>query len=75
MHEYCYDQEAGCRQAHENLDHEEGPEISKTESMIWLAIVTIAISVLSDYLVDTMEVGNLSCYAFKRVFVYYYGLT
>lgn len=37
-------------------DEDEAPEISKWEAIIWLAILTIWISVLSDYLVDAIEV-------------------
>ncbi|XVF03553.1 hypothetical protein REPUB_Repub05bG0003700 [Reevesia pubescens] len=36
-------------------DDDEAPEISKWESLIWLAIMTIWISILSDYLVDTLK--------------------
>ncbi|KAK8579035.1 hypothetical protein V6N12_069370 [Hibiscus sabdariffa] len=36
-------------------DDDEAPEISKWESIIWLAIMTAWISILSDYLVDTIE--------------------
>ncbi|GMI63854.1 cation exchanger 2 [Hibiscus trionum] len=36
-------------------DEDEAPEISKWESIIWLAIMTAWISILSDYLVDTIE--------------------
>nr|KJB63108.1 hypothetical protein B456_009G453800 [Gossypium raimondii] len=44
----------------ENLDNndddeDEAPEISKWESIIWLLIMTVWISILSDYLVDTIE--------------------
>ncbi|KAL4280850.1 hypothetical protein GQ457_03G022560 [Hibiscus cannabinus] len=39
----------------ENDDDDEAPEISKWESIIWLAIMTAWISILSDYLVDTIE--------------------
>lgn len=37
-------------------DDDETPEISKWESIIWLAVLTIFISVLSEYLVDAIEV-------------------
>lgn len=37
-------------------DDDEIPEISKWESIIWLAVLTICISVLSEYLVDAIEV-------------------
>ncbi|KAE8725688.1 Vacuolar cation/proton exchanger 2 [Hibiscus syriacus] len=36
-------------------EHDEAPEISKWESIIWLAIMTAWISILSDYLVDTIK--------------------
>ncbi|KAB1995280.1 hypothetical protein ERO13_D13G132700v2 [Gossypium hirsutum] len=36
-------------------DDDEAPEISKWESGIWLVILTAWISILSDYLVDTIE--------------------
>ncbi|KAE8706578.1 Vacuolar cation/proton exchanger 2 [Hibiscus syriacus] len=36
-------------------DEDEAPEISKWESMIWLTILTAWISILSDYLVDTIQ--------------------
>ncbi|KAL9681949.1 hypothetical protein QQ045_013741 [Rhodiola kirilowii] len=36
-------------------DNDETPEISKWESIIWLAVLTICISVLSEYLVDAIE--------------------
>ncbi|EOY11878.1 Cation exchanger 2 isoform 2 [Theobroma cacao] len=36
-------------------DDDEAPEISKWESIIWLAIMTAWISILSDYLVDTIQ--------------------
>ncbi|XWS27675.1 hypothetical protein CRYUN_Cryun25bG0001800 [Craigia yunnanensis] len=39
----------------ENSDDDEAPEISKCESVIWLSIMTAWISILSDYLVDTIE--------------------
>ncbi|XP_022735423.1 vacuolar cation/proton exchanger 2-like isoform X2 [Durio zibethinus] len=42
-------------QNEENSDDDEAPEISKLESLIWLAIMTAWISILSDYLVDTIE--------------------
>ncbi|XVE50944.1 hypothetical protein DITRI_Ditri01bG0203600 [Diplodiscus trichospermus] len=44
-------------QNEENPDDEddEAPEISKWESVIWLAIMTAWISILSDYLVDAIE--------------------
>ncbi|GMJ11600.1 cation exchanger 5 [Hibiscus trionum] len=36
-------------------DEDEAPEISKWESVIWLTILTAWISILSDYLVDTIQ--------------------
>ncbi|XP_057954739.1 vacuolar cation/proton exchanger 5-like isoform X2 [Malania oleifera] len=43
-----------------NLDDVENPEISKWESIIWLCILTAWISVLSEYLVDTIEGASVS---------------
>lgn len=37
---------------------DEGPEISKWESVIWLGIMTAWISILSEYLVDAIEVHS-----------------
>ncbi|XP_027346548.1 vacuolar cation/proton exchanger 2-like [Abrus precatorius] len=39
----------------DTLDEEEAPEISMWESMIWLSILTGGISILSEYLVNTIE--------------------
>lgn len=39
----------------DNDDDDEGPEISKWESVIWLAIMTAWISFLSEYLVNAIE--------------------
>uniref|UniRef100_A0ACD5VYN0 Uncharacterized protein n=1 Tax=Avena sativa TaxID=4498 RepID=A0ACD5VYN0_AVESA len=36
-------------------DNEEAPDISKWEAIAWLAILTVWISVLSDYLVDAID--------------------
>ncbi|KAM7265219.1 hypothetical protein ACFE04_002902 [Oxalis oulophora] len=41
-------------------DDDEAPEISKLESMIWLCIITILISVLSEFLVDAIEGASVS---------------
>ncbi|XWS09586.1 hypothetical protein CRYUN_Cryun39dG0002400 [Craigia yunnanensis] len=41
-------------------DEEEAPEISKWESVIWLAIAAAAISFLSEYLVDAIEGASLA---------------
>ncbi|XWS11430.1 hypothetical protein CRYUN_Cryun38cG0082500 [Craigia yunnanensis] len=41
-------------------DEEEAPEISKWESVIWLAITAAAISILSEYLVDAIEGASLA---------------
>ncbi|XP_015578085.1 vacuolar cation/proton exchanger 2 isoform X2 [Ricinus communis] len=38
-----------------NADDEEAPEISKWEAIIWLFLLTIWISVLSEYLVDAIQ--------------------
>ncbi|XVE50942.1 hypothetical protein DITRI_Ditri01bG0203500 [Diplodiscus trichospermus] len=50
------------RQNGENSDdvEEEAPEISKWESVIWLAIVAAVISILSEYLVDAIEGASLA---------------
>ncbi|XVE80628.1 hypothetical protein DITRI_Ditri14bG0154500 [Diplodiscus trichospermus] len=51
--------EEGCQNGENSDDNgeeeEEAPEISKWESVIWLSIMTAWISILSDYLVDTIE--------------------
>lgn len=43
-------------------DDEEAPEISKWESIVWLSILTASISVLSEFLVDAIEVKMLHRY-------------
>lgn len=48
-------------QAIENDDEEDSeeddvPEITYCEAMVWLAVITLWISVLSGYLVDTIQV-------------------
>lgn len=50
-------QETG--QGEESADDDEVPEISKWESLIWLFIMTAWVSILSDYLVDAMEVISI----------------
>ncbi|KAI4305576.1 hypothetical protein L6164_028936 [Bauhinia variegata] len=47
------DEEKGLNE--ESLDDVEAPEISMRESIIWLFILTAWISILSDYLVNTIE--------------------
>ncbi|XP_022734048.1 vacuolar cation/proton exchanger 5-like [Durio zibethinus] len=44
----------------DNDDDDEAPEISKWESVIWLAITAAAISILSEYLVDAIEGTSLA---------------
>ncbi|XP_068304353.1 vacuolar cation/proton exchanger 3-like [Pyrus communis] len=44
----------------ENSDDEEAPEISKWESIIWLSILTVVISVLSEYLVNAIEGASVA---------------
>ncbi|XP_022140503.1 vacuolar cation/proton exchanger 3-like [Momordica charantia] len=44
----------------ENSDDEESPEISMWESIIWLSILTIWISVLSEYLVNAIEGASVA---------------
>lgn len=43
-----------------NSDVEEAPQISKWESIIWLSILTIWISVLSEYLVNAIEGASVA---------------
>ncbi|KAL8260675.1 hypothetical protein R6Q59_028628 [Mikania micrantha] len=43
-----------------SLDDEESPDISKYESIIWLSILTVTISVLSEYLVNTIEGASVA---------------
>lgn len=50
-------------QNEEALDDDEAPEISKWESITWLIIMTVWISVLSEYLVNAIEV-IFSCLCF-----------
>lgn len=40
----------------ENSDEEEELELTQSEAIIWLAILTVWVSVLSGYLVDAIEV-------------------
>ncbi|RVW46217.1 Vacuolar cation/proton exchanger 5 [Vitis vinifera] len=55
-------------------DEDEAPEISKWESIIWLTILTLWISVLSEYLVNAIEcypapiVGNAAEHASAIIF-------
>ncbi|KAL0000374.1 hypothetical protein SO802_014155 [Lithocarpus litseifolius] len=42
-------------QIEEGVDDEEAPQISKWESVIWLLVITTCVSILSEYLVDTIE--------------------
>ncbi|XP_042520874.1 vacuolar cation/proton exchanger 2 isoform X2 [Macadamia integrifolia] len=44
----------------EGSSDDEVPEISKWESIIWLSILTVWISILSEYLVDTIEAASVS---------------
>lgn len=44
----------------DNSDDDESPDISKCESIIWLSILTLAISVLSEYLVNTIEGASIA---------------
>ncbi|XP_043689562.1 vacuolar cation/proton exchanger 3 [Telopea speciosissima] len=44
----------------EGSSDDEVPEISKWESIIWLSILTVWISVLSEYLVDTIEGASVA---------------
>ncbi|KAL3508931.1 hypothetical protein ACH5RR_028332 [Cinchona calisaya] len=43
-----------------NSDDEEAPGISKWESIIWLSVLTIWISVLSEYLVNAIEGASVA---------------
>ncbi|OMO83821.1 Calcium/proton exchanger [Corchorus capsularis] len=47
--------EEGSQNEENSDDDDEAPEISKWESVIWLAIMTVWISILSDYLVDAIQ--------------------
>ncbi|XP_021287957.1 vacuolar cation/proton exchanger 2-like isoform X1 [Herrania umbratica] len=49
------DEQEGSQNEEQSDDDDEAPEISKWESIIWLAIMTAWISILSDYLVDTIQ--------------------
>ncbi|XP_075671182.1 vacuolar cation/proton exchanger 5-like [Castanea sativa] len=42
-------------QIEEGVDDDEAPQISKWESVIWLLVITTCVSILSEYLVDTIE--------------------
>jgi Ca2+:H+ antiporter len=42
-----------------DANNDEAPKISKWEAIVWLAILTVWISVLSDYLVDAIDVSSL----------------
>ncbi|KAK4575494.1 hypothetical protein RGQ29_026454 [Quercus rubra] len=42
-------------QIEEGVDDDEAPQISKWESIIWLLVITTCVSILSEYLVDTIE--------------------
>ncbi|XP_030930103.1 vacuolar cation/proton exchanger 5-like [Quercus lobata] len=42
-------------QIEEGADDDEAPQISKWESLIWLLVITTCVSILSEYLVDTIE--------------------
>ncbi|KAH7545460.1 hypothetical protein FEM48_Zijuj01G0096200 [Ziziphus jujuba var. spinosa] len=44
----------------EMTDDDESPEISKWESIIWLSIMTAWISILSEYLVNTIEGASVA---------------
>ncbi|XP_042435846.1 vacuolar cation/proton exchanger 3-like isoform X1 [Zingiber officinale] len=53
--------EEGCENGEITKDEEdEAPEISKWEAIIWLGILTVWISVLSDYLVDAIEGASIA---------------
>lgn len=45
------------REEDSESDDAEAPEISLGESIIWLFILTVWISILSEYLVNTIEVN------------------
>uniref|UniRef100_A0A7N2M8W2 Uncharacterized protein n=1 Tax=Quercus lobata TaxID=97700 RepID=A0A7N2M8W2_QUELO len=47
-------------QTEESSDDNEGPEISKWESIIWLLIMTAWISILSEYLVHAIEGASIA---------------
>ncbi|KAK7813986.1 vacuolar cation/proton exchanger 5, partial [Quercus suber] len=47
-------------QTEESSNDDEGPEISKWESIIWLLIMTAWISILSEYLVHAIEGASIA---------------
>ncbi|GMI85188.1 cation exchanger 5 [Hibiscus trionum] len=49
------DEEGSHHGDNSDSDEDEAPEISQWESVIWLTILTAWISILSDYLVDTIQ--------------------
>ncbi|KAK8490549.1 hypothetical protein V6N11_055776 [Hibiscus sabdariffa] len=49
------DEEGSHHEEGSDNDEDEAPEITKWESVIWLTILTAWISILSDYLVDTIQ--------------------
>ncbi|XVF76954.1 hypothetical protein PTKIN_Ptkin14bG0001500 [Pterospermum kingtungense] len=53
-------EESQNRENSEDDEEEEAPEITKWESVIWLAITAAAISFLSEYLVDAIEGASLA---------------
>nr|XP_043623431.1 vacuolar cation/proton exchanger 3-like [Erigeron canadensis] len=44
----------------DSSDDEETPDISKCESIIWLSVLTLVISILSEYLVNTIEGASVA---------------
>uniref|UniRef100_A0A7N0ZYZ7 Vacuolar cation/proton exchanger n=1 Tax=Kalanchoe fedtschenkoi TaxID=63787 RepID=A0A7N0ZYZ7_KALFE len=53
-------EETGQNQDSINEDEQEAPEITKWESIIWLFVLTTWISILSEYLVDTIEGASVA---------------
>ncbi|XP_019153941.1 PREDICTED: vacuolar cation/proton exchanger 3-like isoform X2 [Ipomoea nil] len=47
-------------QIDDDSDDEEGPEISKWESITWLFVLTVLITVLSEYLVNAIEGASVA---------------
>ncbi|KAL4618393.1 hypothetical protein ACB092_06G006500, partial [Castanea dentata] len=49
------DQYVSLNEIEEGVDDDKAPQISKWESVIWLLVITTCVSILSEYLVDTIE--------------------
>lgn len=62
----------GGSQLEGSLDDEEVAEISQWEAIIWLAILTAWISVLSEYLVDALQVIYLVIMMLSFLFTFFF---